>query len=198
MKSAILLSGGMDSIALAYWIRPHVAYTIDYGQKPAEAEIRSAAAVSKTLGIEHHVLECDLSAFGSGDLAGTGALDCAPVREWWPFRNQALVTIAAMRGLRDQISELVIGCLSTDGEHVDGTSKFVEGLSSLLQMQEGSLKLVAPAINHTAATLIYDSKVPPDILSYAHSCHVSSFACGVCRGCYKHYHTLKELGFAAY
>lgn len=38
-KTAILLSGGMDSIALAYWKRPEIAITIDYGQKPAAAEV---------------------------------------------------------------------------------------------------------------------------------------------------------------
>ena len=30
-KKAILLSGGMDSIALAYWLRPEVASRLDYG-----------------------------------------------------------------------------------------------------------------------------------------------------------------------
>ncbi len=37
-KTAILLSGGMDSIALAYWKRPELAITINYGQKPFLAE----------------------------------------------------------------------------------------------------------------------------------------------------------------
>jgi len=36
---AILLSGGLDSIALAYWLRPQIAVTIDYGQRPARAVI---------------------------------------------------------------------------------------------------------------------------------------------------------------
>ena len=34
---ALLLSGGMDSIALAFWKRPEIAITIDYGQRAAEA-----------------------------------------------------------------------------------------------------------------------------------------------------------------
>ena len=30
MSAALLLSGGMDSIALAYWRKPSIAITIDY------------------------------------------------------------------------------------------------------------------------------------------------------------------------
>jgi 7-cyano-7-deazaguanine synthase len=42
MDTGLLLSGGMDSVALAYWLRPDVAFTIDYGQLSAEGELRSA------------------------------------------------------------------------------------------------------------------------------------------------------------
>ena len=66
-KKAILLSGGMDSIALAYWLRPEIAITLDYGQRAAEAEIKAAAKVAGALGIEHSVISVDCSALGSGD-----------------------------------------------------------------------------------------------------------------------------------
>ena len=36
MKTALLLSGGMHSVAIAWWRRPNIAITIDYGQLPAE------------------------------------------------------------------------------------------------------------------------------------------------------------------
>ena len=67
-KKAILLSGGMDSIALAYWKQPDIAITIDYGQKTAEAEIKSATAVAKILNIEHHIIGINGSSLGSGSL----------------------------------------------------------------------------------------------------------------------------------
>src|SRR6266568_6936973 len=99
MKTALLLSGGMDSIAIAHWHRPEIAITVDYGQQPAAGEIRAAQAVADVLSIEHHIVRADLSALGSGDMAGSAALGVAPVTEWWPFRNQMLVTLAAMKGL---------------------------------------------------------------------------------------------------
>ena len=44
MKTALLLSGGMDSIAIAWWKRPDIALTLDYGQQAANAEIKAATA----------------------------------------------------------------------------------------------------------------------------------------------------------
>jgi len=31
----------------------------------------------------------------SGDMAGTGSMTFAPVSEWWPFRKQFIITLAA-------------------------------------------------------------------------------------------------------
>ena len=182
MTSALLLSGGMDSVALAFWLRPDFAITIDYGQKPARGEVRAAAAVAAELGIAHQVVQADLSGLGSGDMAGSLALKVAPVPEWWPYRNQMLVTLAAMRALPLGVDELLIGCLSTDASHADGSQAFVAAMNTLLCLQEGGMRLRAPAITLTAKELIKTSGVPIDILSWAHSCHVGEYACGLCRG----------------
>lgn len=195
---ALLLSGGMDSIAIACWARPEMAVTIDYGQAPAPAEIRAASAVAAELGIDHFVVRADMSALGSGDLAGSAALDIAPVREWWPFRNQMLVTIAAMKVLPLGAKKLLIGCLATDGAHADGTADFVQSLNNLLQLQEGGMSLEAPAIQLNAVELVQRSGVPMEILAWAHSCHVGEYACGYCRGCRKHFETTQALGLGAY
>ena len=198
MKTALLLSGGMDSIAITHWCRPEIAITIDYGQRPAPGEIRASQAVSEVLGIEHHIIRADLSALGSGDMAGTEALRVAPVSEWWPFRNQMLVTLGAMKCMALGTKRLLIGTLKTDDHHADGRPGFVEGLNALLRLQEGALTLEAPAIDLTAVELVRKSRVPMEVLAWAHSCHVSEFACGLCRGCRKHYETLRDLGEAPY
>lgn len=198
MKSALLLSGGMDSTALAYWLKPSCAITIDYGQVPAPAEIRAASAVAARLGIHHEVIRCDVASLGSGDMAGSPPLDIAPVQEWWPFRNQFLITVAAMRAVALSVERLLIGCLKTDAQHADGAPTFVAQMGSLLALQEGSLGLVAPAIELTAVELLKRAHVPEDILAWAHSCHTSEYACGVCRGCQKHYETWAALGGTPY
>lgn len=198
MTRALLLSGGMDSTCLAFWRRPKLAITIDYGHKAAEGEIRSATAICLSLDIEHRVIRCDLSALGSGDLAGVPADPKAPASEWWPYRNQMLVTLAAMECIKHNIAVLEIGALRTDGFHVDGRPEFIEALNSLLSMQEGGLRLEAPAAKYSAPELVRVSEIPMSILAWSHSCHVSDYACGYCRGCRKHYETMEAIGIGPY
>ena len=195
---ALLLSGGMDSIAIAFWKKPKAAITIDYGQRPAAGEIRAAEAAAHALNIPHYVISADLSALGSGDMAGTSALAIASVSEWWPFRNQMLITLAAMKAISLGANLLQIGTLKTDDQHADGTQAFVDTMNALLRLQEGQMQIVAPAIAMSAEELIRTSGVPMDILAWAHSCHVSDYACGTCRGCEKHYSTLEKLNGAPY
>lgn len=109
-----------------------------------------------------------------------------------------LVTIAAMECIRHGIRVLEIGALRTDGFHVDGRPEFVKALSELLCMQEGGLELAAPAAAYSAEELIAVSGVPMDVLAWSHSCHKSDYACGHCRGCEKHYRTMKAIGVEPY
>lgn len=189
----LLLSGGMDSIALAYWLRPAVAYTIDYGQKPADAEIRASKAVTKALRIRHEIIRVDCSSLGSGDLAGSAAVAEAASSEWWPYRNQLLITLASMKAIQAGVRELAIGCLASDRGHVDGRVAFIRAMDRVLAMQEGGIRLVAPAIKLTGASLIRKSGIPLDLLAWAHSCHVANLACGHCRGCNKHRYVYGQL-----
>jgi 7-cyano-7-deazaguanine synthase len=69
MKTGLLLSGGMDSIAIAYWKRPDVAFTIDYGQLSARGEIYASESVCQSLEIPHQVIT-GLQFFGFWGLSG--------------------------------------------------------------------------------------------------------------------------------
>ncbi|MDQ8195243.1 7-cyano-7-deazaguanine synthase [Coraliomargarita sp. SDUM461004] len=192
-RVAILMSGGMDSVCLAYWKRPAVGITIDYGQIPAKAEIKASASICKRINIKHYVIPIDASCLGSGDLSGTPALTIAPESDWWPYRNQFLITVAAMKAIQFGIAELMIGTVRSDTYHVDGSIGFIEKISELIQMQEGEMKLTAPAVNLSTLELIVESQIPRGLLGWSHSCHKSNFPCGRCRGCYKHLEVLYEL-----
>lgn len=193
MSLGILLSGGMDSIALAYWKNPKIAFTVDYGQLSAAGEIHAAANVCATLGIKHEVITVDCSSLGSGDLAGAPPSHLAPVTEWWPFRNQLLATLAGMRGSALGVTELLFGTVKTDSMHADGTAEFFFRLDSLSSLQEGGIRVTAPAIELTTAELIHVSKIPMSILGWSHSCFVAEYACGSCGGCHKHRRVLEEI-----
>lgn len=195
MITALLLSGGMDSVSIAWWKKPDVAITVDYGQLPADAEIAAASKVAELLSIKHEVIRVDCSSLGSGDMAGTTPSPAAPVSEWWPFRNQLVLTLAGMAAVRMAVERLLIGTLSTDGQHADGRPEFVERISGLMSTQEGGLVVEAPAIALDAVELVHRSGIDQATLAWAHSCHTGNFACGRCRGCVKHFNTWKALGW---
>lgn len=193
MLRALLLSGGMDSIAIAYWKRPHYAFTVNYGQLAAKAEIGAAHAVASELGIEHHVIEIDARELGSGDMAGEPPDRNAPASDWWPYRNQLLITVAAMRGVTLGVTELMLGTVATDAQHRDGTLTFVERLDALVKCQEGEISVTAPAIEMSTVELIRHARVPRKLVAWAHSCHKADLPCGQCRGCNKYLETQNEL-----
>lgn len=195
---ALLLSGGMDSIALAFWKRPEIAFTVDYGQAAAKAEVAAATQVCKELSIAHQVIRADCSSLGSGDMAGTNAVALAPVPEWWPFRNQLLITLAGMRAVSLGARTILTGSVVSDGLHTDGRPDFYEAIDRLTRLQEGSISVEAPALGMTTVELVRHSGIPRELLAWAHSCHVGSMACGGCRGCVKHYEVTNILYDDAY
>ena len=95
VNELLLLSGGMDSIALAWSLRPKLSLTVDYGQLPAKGEIQAASAVCAELGLAHRVLTLDCNSLGS-------AIWPAHLLLLWPlFQNGGrFVTSFSSRSLR--------------------------------------------------------------------------------------------------
>ena len=198
MPDSLLLAGGLDSVAHTALLKPKIAITCDYGQLAADGEIRAAAQVDMELGLVHHIITVNCKALGSGDLAGTPPDSLAPVTEWWPFRNQLLITLSAMLAVQLGANRLLLGTVKSDAFHIDGTPHFVDSMDAVCRMQEGGIGVAAPAINMTSAELIRASEIDLRVLSWGHSCHKSSWACGHCRGCCKHRLVMQELGYESY
>lgn len=191
----LLLSGGLESAALAAWRRPDFSLTIDYGQRPARGEATAAAAVCRALGLQNELLHVDCSQIGSGLLAGDDSLPDAPSPEWWAYRNQLLVTLACAWGLPRGVKRVCTGSIASDGErHVDGRADFYAALAQVVAMQEGSIHVEAPAIGMTSAELLEASGISDSVLGWTHSCHTSNLACGSCPGCVKRQSVLTETG----
>jgi 7-cyano-7-deazaguanine synthase len=195
MKTALLLSGGMDSLSLAWWKRPDLAFTLNYGQLAAKAEVAASQAICERLEIPHQVLDIDCRDLGSGDMAGRSADDLAPATDWWPYRNQMLVTLAAMKAISYGVTHLWLGTVKSDGIHRDGSPEFMSAMSNLMALQEGGMVVEAPAIELSTAELVRISGIPAGFLAWAHSCHKADVPCGDCRGCNKYFEVFKEVGY---
>jgi 7-cyano-7-deazaguanine synthase len=190
---ALLFSGGIDSTAIAWQLKPEKLLFIDYGQVSAIGELRAARSIAKAIDRELDVRSVSLRKFGRGSMAGDlSASD--PVPEFWPYRNQALVTVAAMAYADLEVSSIMIGTVNGDGDrHADGSVEFVETMNRLLEMQGGP-KLEAPAIEVTSEQLIAGARVPQSVLGWTFSCHTGEWACGTCAGCVKHDEIMQRLG----
>ncbi|MBN9292387.1 MAG: 7-cyano-7-deazaguanine synthase [Flavobacteriia bacterium] len=193
IKKAVLLSGGIDSICLTYGIKPQIAYTIDYGQTVAEREIYVSEFICKELGIQHKCIKVDCRNLGTGTLANSKEHKLSPSVEWWPYRNQLLITLACMQGIKDEVQEIYLASVKSDCFHKDGTQEFYNFINTLVEYQEGKIKIFCPTLefySHELAS-IYD--VPIELLTIAHSCHISNIACGRCSGCTKQLKVRHEL-----
>lgn len=194
MSSLLLLSGGIDSIAIAAWKQPKLCLTIDYGQNAAKAEIQASQQVCNDLNLPHQILKADIHSIGAGEMSSQSVSPYSQHSEFWPYRNQYLITLAAMVAIQSECKEIIIGTVSTDTMHKDGSSDFIQTLGDLLSIQEGCMQLTAPASSMTTLQLIKKSNIPMKTLAWSHSCYLANLACGGCNGCYKHSEIMNDLG----
>lgn len=192
VETVLLLSGGVDSTCLAYSESPDIAITVDYGQACAEAEVQASTQVCDQLGIQHSVIDIDCSKLGAGSMSGQDQLEVASTPEWWPFRNQLIITMVATIAVKMGADELIVGSVKDDQVHADGTKEFYDTINDLVALQEGDLRVSAPAIDQTTTELIEYSGTPFSLLGWTHSCHTSNNPCGDCRGCRKRHRVLKQ------
>ncbi len=184
VRKLMLLSGGLDSAAVAALERPARALFVDYGQVSAEAEREASNAVAQHLHLELDKLNIDLGAVGSGLLAGSGQPDAAPTSEWYPFGNQQLATIAAAHALKRGLGAVVLGTVAGDGDrHADSTPGFISTLDMLVRRQEGGVRVLAPHINALPHELLALSGLTDEVINRTHSCHAGNLPCGECPGC---------------
>ena len=181
----LLFSGGVESTCLALMHHPDLLLTIDYGHKSAEGELRTSSFIANYLKMKHETLRVCINSLGVGDLAGGVTLDGREATEFWPFRNQFLITLASMKCVKEKFNEIFIGTVSTDSVHEDGTKSFIEVMNRVLQQQMPTLSVSAPAIEMNTLELVKSSGISKDLLGWTFSCHKANVACGQCRGCFK-------------
>jgi 7-cyano-7-deazaguanine synthase len=188
----LLFSGGIDSTCLAWLERPDRLVFINYGQIPANGELRACKSIAEAIGLPLDVHETDLRTFGGGLMAGSAAQGAAP--EFWPFRNQMLISLAAMYYAPRGGSEILIGTVRSDRQHPDGRARFLRSMGSVLKSQ-APITLRAPAADEQTVALARRSEAPHSLLGWTFSCHTGEWACGQCGGCRKHAAVKAALGF---
>lgn len=172
-KAVVLLSGGIDSAACAYFLlaQGHQVRSVfvDHGQLAAAAEYGAAMAMSQRLGI-HLTRVQALGAIPSG----TGEI----------FGRNAFLLVSAMflLGLRSGLLGLGI---HSGTPYRDCSPQFIEAMQGLLTMHtDGRLRLIAPFLEwkkQDVLTYFMRTGLP---LELTYSCE-SGMArpCGQCASC---------------
>jgi 7-cyano-7-deazaguanine synthase len=160
-------------------LKPEKLVFFDYGQRPAKGEARASHAVAAALGVELDVRRADMSAFGHGTMSISGAplASASKAPEFWPYRNQMLITFAAMMYAAGPLTEILIGTVVGDDTHPDGSREFVSNIDELVRLQSG-VRVSAPAIEMTTLQLVRKAAVPKSVLGWTFSCHTGEWACG--------------------
>lgn len=156
--SAIILSGGMDSVTLLYHTLPRIAMaiTFDYGSNHNAREIECARRHCEMLHVPHLVVPVDMASFlKSSLLSGAGAIpegnydDDNMKSTVVPFRNGIMLSIACGVAESNGLRHVLIA--NHGGDHAiypDCRPGFIDAMSRA--MSEGTyehIDILAPFTN---------------------------------------------------
>ena len=197
MTTAILLSGGMDSTTLLWWLksqhpdRPIHTISIDYGQRH-RVELDCAAALAQNLAT-HKTITLDLNTIGGSPLtdprlAVPTAEDQRQIDTVVPFRNMLFVTLAAAYCETQSIFDLYLAPVKDDyPAYRDCRRPFYDSLEQSLRLgatRDAPFTLHTPFVDKWKSeviTLGLGLNVP---YADTHTCYEGLRpACGQCNAC---------------
>jgi len=208
--AVVLLSGGLDSTTALAVARQQFtchALTVRYGQLHA-VELEAAARVAAAFGVDHRVVEVDLSPLAASaltsraidvpkdrSLAEIGAPGDVPAT-YVPARNTVLLSLALAWAETLGARDLFVGVNVLDASgYPDCRPEFVRAFEALAQVatRAGGFHVHAPLIELTKAQIIRLGLSLGVDYALTHSCYdpVGGLACGRCDAC-----ALRRKGFA--
>ena len=212
-KAVVLLSGGLDSaVTLAHSVRDGnetVALSFRYGQRHTR-ELDSAKAVAKYYGIEHRIIDIDLSMFRSSltDMSKNIEKDRKDIGSdipdtYVPARNIIMLSVAA--GLCESLdaSEIYIGANSVDySGYPDCRKEFFDAFGEMIKkgtkagVEGRPVKVITPILKLSKAEIIRLGKKLNAPLHLTWSCYSGGDkACGHCDSCILRLKGFEEAGY---
>jgi 7-cyano-7-deazaguanine synthase len=202
MKAVVLLSGGLDSTTtLAQALEDGcevTAISFRYGQRHTR-ELRSAEDVCKHYGVDHVIIDLDLSSFRSAltredidvPMDREGKLDEKIPITYVPARNIVFLSIAA--GLCESIDadRIYIGANVVDySGYPDCRPEFFEAFEAMISkgtkagVEGNPIRIMTPIMNDSKADIVRRGKALGAPLHLTWSCYNGGDrACGHCDSC---------------
>lgn len=205
--SAIIVSGGMDSITLLYEYKDTIAVGIsfDYGSNHNAKEIPFAEMHCKRLGIEHIVIPLSFMGkyFKSSLLEGAEAIPEGHYEDEnmkstvVPFRNGIMLSIAA--GLAESRGLTKVLIANHGGDHAiypDCRSEFISAINEATKAGTYiDVEVVAPYTHITKSEIASKGKSLGIDYAETWSCYKGGeIHCGKCGTCVERKEALRDAG----
>jgi 7-cyano-7-deazaguanine synthase len=193
MKSLVLLSGGMDSSTLLYYVekilkRNVEAIFFNYGQRHIK-ELESAKAIANSLGVKLIVYNIDLSKSANSYLLGKEGSVVVP------GRNVIFLSLAVAYAMSNGIEE-VYYCPTVEDRDMfpDCRKEFVEAIDKAMKIAY-NVGIYAPFVDKTKVDIVkigIDLGVPYKL---TWSCYEGGNKhCGKCLACIKRKNAFLKAG----
>ena len=207
MKAVLILSGGLDSSTLGYWLKANdyselVCVTFNYGQKQI-IELKSAAAIASKLGATHHVVDISFikNFLSSSSSSLTNPNIAVPHGEYTkenmqstvvPNRNSMLLTTAWTIACIEQADALAYG--AHGGDHYvypDTRPAYFNAINLSLRLgtedsRKDNLNLIAPFINWDKAAIVKAGSALNVPFELTWTCYEGGDThCGLCGACHQ-------------
>ena len=208
-RAALLLSGGMDSTTLLWWMRSKRiseihTIAIDYGQRH-RMELACSRDLSKMAGAaSHRVLCLDLQQIGGSpltdnDLTVPAADDKQQINTVVPYRNMLFVTLAAAWAETQAIQDLYLSPVKDDfTAYRDCGLVFynaLEGALGLGATRQTDFRVHTPFVNKWKAEVVSIGQQLQVPYAHTHTCYEGIRpACGRCDACTERLEAFRQNG----
>lgn len=202
MKSIILLSGGLDSLACLAMTREkyncELAITFDYGQKALDKEIEASKKICEFYNVEHKIIKLNFLK----EITQTALVSDKEVPQdydmkavWVPNRNGLFLNIAGSFADSYGYNYIIIGANKEEGQTFpDNTLEFAKRVeaefeySTLIQP-----KIWIPLIDMDKEEIVKKVIELNAPLENVHSCYLGGEKnCGKCESCLHLIEALKK------
>ncbi|TAH60803.1 MAG: hypothetical protein EWM50_06365 [Gottschalkiaceae bacterium] len=193
-KVVLLLSGGIDSTVLLYWLieKNYEVFPliINYGQVTFEGEYKSAASILYDLGMENifTVDISEISKLGKGTLIGQYPKDVTSYNGWYnteffPNRNIMLLILATSYAYKINASNIAIGVVGAS--YKDTSLSFLNSFMKCIEISLMPINIIAPFADRQRDEVIKQAirlNVP---IEKTFSCNaLSERHCQLCSSCH--------------
>ncbi|MNO91578.1 7-cyano-7-deazaguanine synthase [compost metagenome] len=206
-KVVLLLSGGIDSTVLYYWLinMNYDVYPIhiNYGQTTYLGETNAIKEITLDFkNLNRPPLFMDVSGLkeiGSGSLVGEininkYSFDTWVQNEFFPNRNMILISIAASYAFKMEINKLAIGVVG-ENSYSDTKGSFIKSIASTLSESLSKFEIIVPFVDKSREVVVNESRRLNVPIEKTFSCNCQGDRhCLLCSSCLDRQYTLDRLG----